>query len=73
MRYLRLLYIFLGPGGFRGGDDRQAYRGNDKITEAGPGSQPVNYRGGGGFGRGGGGGAGAGGADAGGAPPSTQE
>jgi len=40
-----------GPGGFRpAGDDRSQYR-SDKVTEAGPGSQPVNYRGG--FGRGG--------------------
>ncbi|KAI6230102.1 S10-plectin domain-containing protein [Aphelenchoides fujianensis] len=43
-----------GPAGYRS-DDRPAYRGQDKVAEAGPGSQPVNYRGG--FGRGGGGGA----------------
>ncbi|CAD5211753.1 unnamed protein product [Bursaphelenchus xylophilus] len=39
-----------GRTGFRGDSDRAQYR-NDKVTEAGPGSQPVNYRGG--FGRGG--------------------
>ncbi|KAI6178131.1 S10-plectin domain-containing protein [Aphelenchoides besseyi] len=40
-----------GAGGFRN-DERPAYRGSDKVAEAGPGSQPVNqYRGG--FGRGG--------------------
>lgn len=40
----------VGSLGFRGGDDRAQYR-SDKVTEAGPGSQPVTQRGG--FGRGG--------------------